>query len=89
MIYIQEVGGSRPSTPTTKMELKLKTDVGELTAVFVSDMAGNKVAYTGWIKEYPGVVTQTETIGEGMKQLPKILDMMFEVEIKHLMNGTL
>ena len=71
------------------MELKLKTHVGELTAVFVSDMAGNNIAYTGWIKEYPGVITQTDTISEGMKKLPKILDMMLDMEIKYLMNDTL
>lgn len=71
------------------MELKLKTDVGELTAVFVSDVAGDKIMYTGWIKEYPGVITQSDTISEGMQQMPKILDMMLEIEIEYLMNDSL
>lgn len=69
------------------MELKIKTDVGELTAIVLSDMLDNcKTAYTAWIKEYPGVITQADTIQEALDKLPAILDLMFEVEINHLMN---
>lgn len=68
------------------MELKLKTDVGELTAVFVSDQMNNKTVYTAWLEEYPGVVTQADSIQEAMDELPKILDMWIEVEIEHLLD---
>lgn len=68
------------------MELKLKTDVGDLTAVLASDsLDDGKIVWVGWLKEYPGVIVQERSIEEALDKLPKILDMMLEVEIKMLM----
>ena len=70
------------------IELQLNTDVGELTAIFISDTIDNhKTVWTGWIKEYPGVITQAETIEEAMNQLPGILDMLLKVEMQMLINN--
>jgi len=69
------------------MELKIQTDVGELTAVLVSDIriSNHATVWTAWLKEYPAVVTQANSIQEVLDELPKILDLLFEVEIEHLM----
>ena len=71
--------------PIHEMELKLKTDIGELTAVFVSDILDHKTVWTAWIREYPGVITQSDNIQEALDKLPGILDLMLEVEIEQLM----
>jgi len=68
------------------MELKIQTDIGELTAVLASGTIGNhKTVWTAWIKEYPGVITQQNSIQEALDKLPKILDLVLEVQIKMLM----
>lgn len=89
LIYIQRVGGSSPSTPT--MELKFKTDVGELTAVLLSDTidGGSKTVWTAWIKEYAGVITQADTIQEALEELPRILDLFLRVQADQLVKGEL
>jgi len=71
------------------MELKFKTDVGELTAVLLSDTidGGSKTVWTAWIKEYAGVITQADSIQEALEELPRALDLMLEVQIDALMNG--
>lgn len=69
------------------MELKLKTDVGDLTAVFLKDWAGSDLVYVGWIKEYPGVVVQTDTIEEAMKEMPGILYDIIKIEAEYFINN--
>lgn len=68
------------------MEIKVKTEIGEMTAVIVSDILDNhQTAYTAWLKEYPGAVTQDETISGAINKLHTALEMLLEVEIQMLM----
>lgn len=69
------------------INLTLKTDVGKLMAVFIPDTISDKVVWTAYIEEYPGVVMQVDSIQEGMDKLPGILDMVLEMEIKMMMQG--
>ena len=65
------------------MELKLKTEIGEVTAVFVSNpINAYKNVYTAWIIEKPGVIVQSDSIGEAIDDLHKSLSLMLEVENK-------
>lgn len=67
------------------INLTLKTDVGKLTAIFIADTINNKVIWTAYIEEYPGVVIQVDSIQEGMDKLPEILDMVLTAEIQMMM----
>lgn len=69
------------------IRLKLNTDVGALMAVFMPDTISEKVVWTAYIEEYPGVVIQVDSIQEGMDKLPGILDMVLGAEIKMMMDG--
>lgn len=69
------------------IKLTLKTDVGKLTAIFIADTISDKVVWTACIEEYPGVVTQADSIQEGMDKLPKILDMVLTAEIQMMMDN--
>lgn len=68
------------------INLTLKTDVGKLKAIFIAETISDKVVWTAYIEEYPGVVTQVDSIQEGMDELPKLLDMFLEVEIQSMMD---
>lgn len=63
------------------IELKLKTEMGEVTACFVSSpISLMKNIYTGWIKEKPGVIVQADSIDEAIDELHISLKFMMEVE---------
>lgn len=88
-LYMAKVIGSSPFSPTMKqemegdMELKLKTEIGDVTAVFVSSpVNAYKNAYTAWIIEKPGVIVQSDSVGEAIDDLHISLRMMLEVEKK-------
>lgn len=66
---------------------RLKTDVGELTAVFIMNTGDHDGIWTAYIEEYPGVVTQGENMEVVMARLPVILDLMLEVQIKSMMDN--
>lgn len=60
------------------MELKLQTEIGEMTAIFVQDILSTD--YTAWFKEKPNVIAQGENISEAIESLHKILNMILVVE---------
>lgn len=67
--------------PDIFMELKLQTQIGELTAVFVCEPANCwKDSYTAWFKEKPSVVTQADSVQEAIDNLHDGLKLILEVE---------
>jgi len=58
------------------MELPLDTEIGKLIGVFEQDtLSGNYVAF---LKKYPAVVVQAESISEGVNKLYEALDAFIE-----------
>lgn len=62
-------------------ELKLKTDFGEMTAVFISSAINcYQDAYTAYFKEKPSVVVQAYSVNEAVNGLYKSLDTTTKYE---------
>ena len=63
------------------MELKIKTVVGELTAVFESfPINCYQDIYTAWFKEKPRVVVQADSVNEAIDELHKSLEAWLRYE---------
>lgn len=57
-----------------KEELKLQTEVGEMTALF--ELEQN--TYVAWFKEMPEVIVQANSIGEAINELHISLEAINE-----------
>ena len=69
--------------PDIFMELKLQTQIGELTAVFVCEAENcYQNVYTAWFKEKAGVVVQSISVQKAIDDLHSSLKLMLEVENK-------
>ncbi len=60
------------------MELKLKTEIGELTGVFQQDILTS--GYTAWFKEKDNIIAQGDNLTEAIDNLHEILNVVLEFE---------
>jgi len=61
------------------MELKLKTKIGELTAIFESEPINcYQDVYVAWFKEQPSIIVQANSVNEAIDELYISLDVLLE-----------
>ncbi len=60
------------------MELKVETQIGELTAVFVKDP--NNIGYTAYFREKRNIIVEGDTIPEAIENLQNLLSTVLEYE---------
>ena len=64
----------------THSKQKVKTKIGELTAIFIQDKETG--GYTAYFAEKPPVIADADTIEEAIEQLKESLDLILEYEEK-------
>jgi hypothetical protein len=63
------------------MELKIQTEIGELTGVFAQDPIDVlHCSYTAWFKEKPEVIVEANSINEAINELHISLKIILDYE---------
>lgn len=66
------------------MELKIQTEIGQMTGVFESHPINcYQDYYVAWFKEKPSVIVQADTIEEAIEELNLSLHVILEFESEH------
>jgi len=63
------------------MELKLKTEIGEMTGVFEATAINCYTdVYTAWFKEKPSIIVEANSVNEAIDELYISLKALLEFE---------
>lgn len=63
------------------MELKIQTEIGEMTGVFESTAINcYQEVWTAWFKEKESVVVQANSVNEAIDELHRSLEVLLEFE---------
>lgn len=63
------------------MELKIQTEIGELTGVFAQDPIDiMHNTYTAWFKEKPGCIVEGNSVNQCIDELHLSLKVILEME---------
>lgn len=63
------------------MELKIQTEIGQLTGVFESDpISCYQDIWTAWFKEKPSVIVEADSVNEAIEELLISLKVLLEYE---------
>lgn len=63
------------------MELKIQTEIGEMTGVFeCTQINCYQDRYTAWFKEKPSVIVEADNVPEAINELHISLEVLLEFE---------